>query len=109
MAVMDCLATFFMRERVETDMGGTLDQWVPQFTRATAVTHLRGGEAVMQARLVSRNPVILTIRNSAQARQITSEWRCELRDRSGSSKLYELREGPRPTKYGAYLEILAEG
>ena len=80
---LDNRATFSRRERVETDMGGTLDQWVSQFEVWAAVKHLVGGEAVMQARLASRNPVIVTIRNSTQARRITSEWQVELRDRTG--------------------------
>lgn len=106
---LDNRATFSRRERVETDMGGALDQWMPQFEVWAAVKHLRGGEAVMQARLASRNPVIVTIRNSTQARRITSEWQVELRDRTGIRKVYELREDPRPIERGAYLEILVEG
>ena len=39
------------------------------------VHYLRGSEAVMQARLVSKSPAILTIRASAETRAITSEWR----------------------------------
>lgn len=106
---LDSRATFSRRERVETDMGGTLDQWLSQFSVWAAVKHLRGGEAIMQARLASRNPVILTIRNSTQARRITSEWQVELRDRTGIRKVYELREDPRPIERGAYLEMLVEG
>lgn len=106
---LDSRATFSRRERVETDMGGMLDQWMPQFHVWAAVKHLRGGEAVMQARLASRNPVILTIRNSTQARRITSEWQVELRDRTGIRKVYELREDPRPIERGALLEMLVEG
>lgn len=106
---LDNRATFSRRERVETDMGGALDQWAPQFEVWAAVKHLRGGEAVMQARLASRNPAIVTIRNSTQARRITSEWQVELRDRTGIRKVYELREDPRPVERGAFLEMLVEG
>lgn len=106
---LDSRATFSERKSVETDMGGTRDEWVPQFTVWAGVQHLRGGEAVMQARLASRNPVIVTIRNSAQARRIASDWRVELRDRMGTVKAYELREDPRPAGQGATLEMLAEG
>lgn len=102
-------AVFLQRKGVETDMGGTRDEWVAQFTVRAGVQHLRGGEAVMQARLASRNPVIVTIGNSAQARRITSDWRVELRDRMGIVKAYELREDPRPAAQGATLEMLAEG
>ena len=106
---LDYRATFSMRESVETDMGGTRDEWVVQFTEHAGVKHLRGGESVMQERLASRNPVIVTIRNSARARQITSEWQVELVDRTGIRKVYDVKEDPRPTEASGFLEMLAEG
>ena len=63
----------------------------------------------MQERLASRNPVIVTIRNSARARQITSEWMVTLRSRSGVVKGYAIKEDPRPTEASGFLEMLAEG
>ena len=109
MPVLDYHAAFSMRESVETDMGGTVDDWVPQFSEWAGVKHLRGGESVMQARLASRNPVIVTIRNSERARQITSEWMVRLRSRSGVVKEYAIKEDPRPTEVDGFLEFLAEG
>ena len=109
MPVLDYHAAFSMRESVETDMGGTVDDWVPQFSEWAGVKHLRGGESVMQARLASRNPVVITVRNSARARQITSEWQVRLRSRSGVVKDYEIKEDPRPTEADGFLEFLAEG
>ena len=106
---LDYRATFALRETVETDMGGTQDEWVPQFVEWAGVKHLRGGESVMQARLASRNPVIITVRNSARVRQITSEWAVELRDRTGIRKVYAIKEDPRPSEASAFLEMLAEG
>lgn len=100
-------ATFERRQQVVTDMGGALDQWVPQFEEEAAVLHHLGGEAVMAARLAGRSPVTIRIPNSANGRRVTNEWRVELRDRSGNSKVYELRENPRPM--GMHLEMLAEG
>ena len=107
--MLDYHAAFSMRESVETDMGGTEDAWVLQFVEWAGVKHLRGGESVMQARLASRNPVIVTIRNSERARQITSEWRVTLRSRSGVTFVAEIREDPRPSEGDGYLEMLAEG
>lgn len=106
---LDHRATFSLRETVETDMGGTQDEWVPQFVEWAGVKHLRGGEAVMQARMGSRNPVVVTVRNSERARQITSEWRVTLRSRTGIVKEYEVREDPRPGEGDGFLEMLAEG
>ena len=106
--MLDHRAEFSLRESVETDMGGVEDEWVPQFVEWAGVKHLRGGESVMQARLASRSPVIVTIRNSARARQITSEWRVTLRSRSGIELVAEVKEDPRPSEGDAYLEFLAE-
>ena len=106
---LDYHAAFSARESVETDMGGTQDEWIEQFVEWAGVKHLRGGESVMQARLASRNPAIITIRNSARARQITSEWMVRLRSRSGIVKDYEVKEDPRPAESDGFLEFLAEG
>ena len=106
--MLDHRAEFSLRESIEDDMGGTRDEWVPHFVEWAGVKHLRGGESVMQARLASRNPVIVTIRNSARARQITSEWRVTLRSRSGIVLVAEVKEDPRPSEGDAYLEFLAE-
>lgn len=106
--MLDHRAEFSLRESIEDDMGGTRDEWVLQFAEWVGVKYLRGTEAVMQARLASRNPVIVTIRNSARTRQVTSEWRIVLRSRSGVTFVAEVREDPRPASNDAFLEFLAE-
>lgn len=98
-----------MRESISDDFGGTRDQWVTQFVEWASVRYLRGTEAVMQARLASRNPVIVTVRNSARARQIDSTWRVTLRSRSGVVLVAEIKEDPRPGEGDGFLEMLAEG
>ena len=107
--LLDHRAIFSQRREISDEYGGTRDEWVPQFTEWAEVKYLRGGEAVMQARMASRNPVIVTIRNSERARQITSEWQVELRSRSGVTKVYAVKEDPRPSEQDAYLAMLAEG
>ena len=106
---LDHRAIFSARREISDEYGGTRDEWVPQFTEWAEVKYLRGGEAVMQARMASRNPVIITVRNSERAQQITSEWQVELRSRSGVTKVYAIKEDPRPSEQDAYLEMLAEG
>ena len=106
---LDHHAIFSARREISDEYGGTRDEWVPQFTEWAGVKYLRGGEGVMQARLASRNPVIVSVRNSERARQITSEWQVELRSRSGVTKIYAVKEYPRPSEQDAYLEMLAEG
>ena len=107
--MLDHRAEFSLRESIEDDMGGTRDEWVLQFVEWAGVKYLRGTEAVMQARLTSRNPMIVTVRNSERARQITSEWRIVLRSRSGVTFVAEVREDPRPANRDGYLEMLCEG
>ena len=106
---LDHRAEFSLRESIEDDMGGTRAEWVLQFVEWAGVKYLRGTEAVMEARLASRNPMIVTVRNSARARQITSEWQVELRDRTGIRKTYQIKEDPRPSEASGFLEMLAEG
>ena len=106
---LDHRAIFSARREISDEYGGTRDDWVPQFSEWAEVKYLRGGEAVMQARMASRNPVIVSIRNSERARQITSEWQVELRSRSGVTKVYQIKEDPRPVDGDAMLEMLAEG
>ena len=89
----------------ERDADGMLVQsWLLRFTLAAHVLYLRGSEAVMQARLQSKNPAIITVRKSSQARAITSEWRAEI-----AGKLYDIKEDPRPDQARRLLEMLAEG
>lgn len=94
----------FQEAVVILDPDGMLIQgWEDRFTRWCHVHYLRGSEAVMQARLVSKAPAILTIRASAETRAITSEWRAVI-----DAVNFDLKEDPRPSEDGAYFEMLAE-
>ena len=84
--------------------GQVIQDWVLRFTVAAHVLYLRGSEAVMQARLQSKNPVIITVRASSQAHNITSEWRAKVDGRT-----FDIREDPRPDQRRRRLEMLAEG
>ena len=108
-SALDHCAIFSQRREISDEYGGTRDEWVPQFTEWAEVKYLRGGERIMEARLASRNPAVITIRNSERARQITSEWQVELRSRSGVTKVYAIKEDPRPASFDGFLEMLAEG
>ena len=68
------------------------------------VRYLRGSEAVMQARLVSRAPVILTVRTSAETRTISSDWHAVI-----GGVVFDRKEDPRPSGDGGFLEMLAAG
>jgi SPP1 family predicted phage head-tail adaptor len=64
---------------------------------------LRGGESVMQSRMLSRSPAIVTVRKSPMTTPITSEWSVIVDGRD-----YKVREDPRETDDRAFLEFLVE-
>ena len=105
---LDHRATFQSPVQERDEDGQIVQGWQDEFTGWTNVRYLRGGESVMQARMQSRSPAILTIRNSASARAVTSEWRAVVRDRTGIERVYEMREDPRPSEGSGFLEMLAE-
>ncbi|MCT4333781.1 phage head closure protein [Paracoccus sp. YLB-12] len=100
---MNRIAAFYEPvEDVDAD-GQVVQSWLLRFTVAAHVQYLRGSEAVMQARLQSKSPAIITVRHSAQAQGITSEWRAKVDGRT-----FEIREDPRPDQKRRLLEMLAE-
>lgn len=104
-----------LRERIAFDAraeapdgyGNVQTDWVEQFTVAAKVRPLRGGEDVMAGRLAGRQPMVITVRQSSDTRQITAEWRA--RDaRAGT--IYAISGTPTdPDGRRAWLEILATG
>ncbi|KGJ09750.1 phage head closure protein [Paracoccus sphaerophysae] len=100
----DRRVTFQGHVMVETDMGGVIEGWEDRFTLWAHVRYLRGSEAVMQARLVSKAPVIITVRRSVESEGITSEWRAVV-----GGVIFDLKEDPRPSEDGGFLEMLGEG
>lgn len=83
--------------------GNPIIAYPDAFTVWANLRPLRGGESVMGARMQSRSPAILVIRNSRQAREITSEWRAVI-----DGRIYEAKEDPRATQDRAFLEMLVE-
>ena len=78
--------------------------------------YLRGGETVQAARLQGRQPIVVTIRNSAVAREITAGWR--MRDMNAgtlssgdvwSGPAFNVRTAPVPSDDRQWLEITVEG
>lgn len=95
--------TFAEMTTLPGEGGEVIQGWTDRFTVWGHVRYLRGGEAVMQARMASKRPAILTIRDSAQARRVTSEWRATI-----GGVVFDLREDPRPSEDRAFLEMLVE-
>ena len=63
--------------RVEADdgYGNTRGDWIGQFTVAARIMPLRGGEAVIAARLEGTQPAIVTVYADARTRTVTPDWR----------------------------------
>lgn len=98
-------ASLAVRIEQEDGAGNTVSDWVEQFDCAAEFMHLRGGEAVIAARLENRHPMVVRIRNSAAARQVTGDWRLtDVR----TQKAYAIRDVT-PTTDRKWVEILVEG
>ena len=80
--------------------------WKDQFTIWGNIVFMRGGEAVMSARLTARQPAILTLRNSSQARGIKPSDRVK---NARTGEIFNIREKPRESKENrGFLEVLVE-
>lgn len=100
---LDYRATFAAPVKERDEDGGVIQRHEDQFTVWAGVRWLRGGEAVMQSRMQSRSPAILTVRKTPDTDRITSEWRVALDGRE-----FDVKEDPRPSDDRGYLEMLAE-
>lgn len=89
-------------EAVDDD-GQVVQSWADRGTVWCNWTPRRGGEGVMQARIESRNPAIITVRASALTRRITSEWVARIDGRE-----FDVKEDPTETPDRAFLEFYAE-
>jgi hypothetical protein len=66
---------FDQREQVDDGAGNTVGKWIERFDRRAGVINLRGGEAVMAARLQGKHSQIVFVRASDQVLQVSTEWR----------------------------------
>ena len=93
-------------EPVNDGYGNTLGgDWEPQFEAHCGLTYLKGSETVLASRLEAKSPIVISLRNTANARRVTHEWRAkDLR----TGVIYQIKERPRPTEDRSILEMLAE-
>lgn len=97
--------SFQRRLAVDDGYGNPVSgDWTEQFTCAARIQPLKGGEGVQAARLSGTQPVILAIRLSVAARQVTTSWRA-VDVRRGT--IYNLTSLANMDERGAMLEILA--
>lgn len=80
--------------------------WQDQFTIWGNIAFMRGGEAVIAARLTARQPAILTVRISTQAKSILPSDR--VKD-ARTGEIFNIRERPRVSRENrGFLEVLVE-
>ena len=96
-------ATFFEPIKGRDSDGKRIISEVERFTVPAGLKPLRGGESVMQARLTSRSPAIVTVMADSQSRTITSEWVVSI-----SGRKYQAKEDPRESEDFSLLELLVE-
>jgi head-tail adaptor len=101
--------TFAARDTTEDEYGNPSTGWSDKFTVSANITAKVGGEAVDAARLVGRQPVILTVRRSADTRLITTDWKATELE-SGTE--FNIRTAIDPfigdSQHGLWIEMIAE-
>ena len=89
----------------EDGSGGKEAGWVEYYECRANIRYLRGGERVQASRLDGRQPVVISVRNSSQARGIDTNFR--VRDLVTGAE-YNVRAGAVETTDRKYLEFTAE-
>lgn len=96
------------RNMAEGDWSGhpAAPDWQDQFTVWGGIQFMRGGEGVVAARLTARQPAILTVRNSTQARGIKPSDRAK---NARTGEIFNIRELPRVSRENrGFLDVLVE-
>lgn len=102
-----------LRDRVAFDrptqagngQGGIISGWEERYACWARITWLRGGEAVIAARLSGRQPVVVRVRSCAAAAEIRTDWR--IRDLHRGLE-FAIKSGPVPSDDRAWLDFTAE-
>jgi SPP1 family predicted phage head-tail adaptor len=98
------LVAFDRPEETVDPYGGVVTTFAEAFRCNARFLWLRGGETVQAARLEGRQPVVVTIRQSALSGVVTTDWR--MRDLR-RAKTYNIR-GIVPTDDRMFLELTCE-
>ncbi|MGY3609924.1 MULTISPECIES: phage head closure protein [unclassified Bradyrhizobium] len=96
---------FDKRQDVDDGYGNTQADFVEQFVVWAGVQAKFGGETVTAARLAGQQPMTITVRQSSQTEQVTTDWRA--RD-ARSGLVLNIRSIVDPDDSGAYFEMLCQ-
>ncbi|WP_323034110.1 head-tail adaptor protein [Pararhodobacter sp.] len=75
-----------------------------RFTVSAGMVAKVGGESVMASRLAGTQPYVVTVRQSSQTRQVTTDWRME--DARQPGRIFNIRSIHDPDGRGAWLDML---
>lgn len=100
---------FSNRTAASDRLGNTQGVFVDQFAVAAKIQPRLGGETVQASRLAGRQPVSITVRQSAQTSVVTPDWQC--RDARKGTR-YNIRSIVDPFEHtngaNSWLELLCE-
>ena len=98
--------TFQRRALTSDGYGNSAGDWQSEFTCAAELRPRMGGETVLQERLAGRQPYTVTIRYSAEAAEVTPEWRAF--DARNPSRIFNIRSGSNPDMKRRFIELLVD-
>jgi len=67
--------TFYSPTADPDEYGNTVEGWTEEFTVWARLQPLKGGEDVMADRLSGKQPFVVHVRRSTDAKRITTDWR----------------------------------
>ena len=70
--------------------GGVVDGFAEQFERRADFVHLRGGEAVLAARLQGEHSQVIQVRRDPESSAVTADWR--IVDKRAPNDVYNIRD-----------------
>jgi SPP1 family predicted phage head-tail adaptor len=96
---------FESRRTADDGAGNREGDWVTRFACRAKIQPKGGGEEVTAARLSGIQPVIITVRQNVNTRQVTTAWRAvDLMDGTH----YNIRTSADFQQRRAYLDMMAE-
>lgn len=96
--------TFGERSEVSDGAGNERGGFADRFTVWAGFVHMRGGEAIMAARLDGRHVQVIRVLTSSNSRLVTPSW---LAKDARKGTLFNIRDIT-PTADGMFLDMLCE-
>lgn len=88
--------------------GGTLTEWVPQFTRWADIRPLKGSETVQAQRLAGIQPALILVRFDSETRTIDPSWRAVEQNNGQNVAFYALKTASDMERERQFITMTAE-